>query len=156
MDKLTLLLYKSMGLMKEKEMSYQSTFEDYLGQAGEGQEGHWTDPNVNIGDWHQQAVTDKRVPDVPEYWNKLRSHYQTDVQTKLDNDEPMGAFDWEIAARSGMGDDTMTHHMSRMLSNSNHDFIKNPREWNRRYKTQGGLHSLRRMFESSFGELYHD
>ena len=154
MDKLTLLLYKSMGIMKEKEISYQSTFEDYLGQAGEGQEGHWTDPNVNIGDWHEQAVTNKRVPDVPEYWDKLRTHYQTDVQNKLDHDEPMGAFDWEVATRSGMGDDSMTSHMTRMLANSNYDLVNNPRRWSKQVNKQGGLHTMRRLFESSFKDIY--
>lgn len=140
--------------MKGKEFSYQSTFDDYLGQAGDGLEGHWTDPKIHMGDWHEQAVTNKSVPDTPEYWDKLRSHYQKDVQNKLDNDEAMGAFDWEVAVRSGMGDDSMTDHMNRMLNNSNHDFIKNPRQWNKQFAPQGGLHTMRRLFESSFSNIY--
>jgi len=153
-DKLTLHLYKAMGIIKENEYGYQASFEDIQGLGGKGQEGHWTDPNVNIHDWHKQAVKNRHIPDVPEYWERLRSHLVDQAQTKLDSDEGMSPFDYEVAARAGLGDDSMTEHMHRQLVNSNQEFMNDPRGWNKKFKEIGGLHAMRRLFEPSFGEGY--
>ena len=137
MDRLTRHLYKAMGIMKD-ETGYQASFDDIAGlQSDKGLEGHWTDPNIDIMEYHQAAVKSRAVPDTPEYWDRLRSKLSDHVQNKWDSDEGLNEFEWEVAARGGLGDDDMANHLQNRVVNSNRTFKENPREWNKRFKDQG-------------------
>ena len=105
-------------------------------------------------EYHQAAVKSRAVPDTPEYWDRLRSKLSDHVQNKWDSDEGLNEFEWEVAARGGLGDDDMANHLQNRVVNSNRTFKENPREWNKRFKDQGGLHTMRNLFGPSFGELY--
>ena len=146
-----------MGLMKGKDFSYQSTFEDYLaGQAGEGLEGHWTDPNTDILDFHQKAVKANKFDFPPEYWDRLRSKLTDHVQDKFDIGEGLSNFEYEVAARAGLGDDNQNwvEAIKNYLHRSNAALKDDAEKWGEQWEEWGGEGVMRRLFEPSFGELH--
>lgn len=162
MDRLTRHLYKAMGIMKN-ETGYQASFDDFTGlQSNEGLEGHWTDPNVDIIEYHQAAVPSKAVPDTPQYWDRLRSKLTDHIQNKLDTGEDLSDFEYEVAARAGLESinddarqaDEWQKNTQTRLNNSNLDFRSEPRKWQDKWKDVGGIHTFKNLFGSSFGELY--
>ena len=145
------------------ETGYQASFDDFAGlQDKGGLEGHWTDPNVDIMAYHMDAVKAKKVPDTPQYWDRLRSKLTDHVQNKLDTGEDLSDFEYEVSARAGLesaDDDTRQADEWRSnqqlhLNNSNLDFHEDWRAWQDKWKEQGGVPTMKNLFGSSFGELY--
>jgi len=165
MDRLTRHLYKAMGIMKD-ETGYQASFDDFAGlQDKGGLEGHWTDPNVDIMAYHQDAVQSKAVPDTPQYWDRLRSKLTDHVQNKLDTGEDLSDFEYEVAARAGLESinddarqaDEWQKNTQIRLNNSNYEVgagKKSARQWQDKWKDVGGIHTFKNLFGPSFGELY--
>ena len=146
-----------MGLMKGKDFSYQSTFEDYLaGQAGEGLEGHWTDPNTDILDFHQKAVKAKKFDFPSEYWDRLRAKLTDHVQDKFDTGEGLNNFEMEVADRAGLGDDNENWLKTSQyrLRNSNAALRNDAEKWGKQWEEWGGEGVMRRLFGASFSDVY--